>query len=102
MELQYASEKVEAQCTSVKSARKLFGGNSALVISLMARINSLANADTLKDIIVQPTFRFHSLQNKRRRELDGYFSIDVKTKKEPWRIILQPLTNDKNHLIPAI
>lgn len=52
-------------------------------------------------ITIRVRKRFHSLQNKRRRELDGYFSIDVKTKKEPWRIILQPLTNEKKTFNPC-
>ncbi len=27
--------------------------------------------------------------------MEGYFAIDVKTIKEPWRIILQPLDENK-------
>lgn len=95
MELEYASEKVRAQCTSVKAANKLFGGDAALTKSLLARINALSNADTIKDIIVQKNFRFHDLENKKGRNLEGYFAIDVKTIREPWRIILQPLNEEK-------
>ena len=51
MELIYATEKIEEQCTSVKAAKKLFGGNVKLAASLMARINALKQADTIKDII---------------------------------------------------
>jgi proteic killer suppression protein len=54
---------------------------------LLSRVNALANAENLRDIIVQPSYRFHGLHGN----LEGYFAIDVKTKKEPWRIILQPL-----------
>ena len=46
MELVYASDKVKTQCTSVKAARKLFGGDNALTVSLHARINALREADT--------------------------------------------------------
>lgn len=95
MELEFASEKVKAQCTSVKDAKKLFGGDSILTRSLMARINALRSAETIKDIKVQKSFRFHDLSNKNKRNLDGYFAIDVKTIKEPWRIILQPLDANK-------
>lgn len=95
MELEYASEKVRAQCTSVKAANKLFGGDASLTKSLLARINALSNADTIKDIIVQKNFRFHDLENKKGRNLEGYFAIDVKTIREPWRIILQPLNEEK-------
>ena len=70
MELEYASDKVKLQCTSVKAANKLFGGDVALTKSLLARINALGSADNIKDIIVQPTFRFHGLKNKKGRDLE--------------------------------
>ena len=95
MGLEYASEKVKSQCTSVKAANKLFGGDAALTKSLLARINALSSADTIKDIIVQKSFRFHDLENKKGRNLEGFFAIDVKTIKEPWRIVLQPLNEKK-------
>ena len=95
MELVYASDKIKAQCTSVKAARKLFGGDTVLATSLLARINALEKADTIRDIIVQPTFRFHNLENKRGRDLQGFFAIDVKSIREQWRIILQPLDENK-------
>ena len=95
MEVLYASNKLEQQCTSVKAANKLFGGDATLTRSLLARINALREAETLKDIIVQPTFSFHKLTNKSGRNLEGYFAIDVKTRREQWRIILQPLDINK-------
>lgn len=91
MDLTYTSEKVKSQCTSVKAAHKLFGGNAVLVQSLFARINALESAETIRDIIVQPAFRFHALTNKKGRNLDGCFAIDVKSIRDAWRIILQPL-----------
>lgn len=77
MELEFSSDKVRLQCTSVKFASKLFCGDKILTRSLLARVNALYNADCIKDIIVQPTFRFHSLDNKKGRDLDGFFAIDV-------------------------
>ena len=62
----------------------------------MARINAIENAVVIKDIIVMPTFRFHMLQGK----LKKYFAIDVKTKRDKWRIILQPLDEDENEFDP--
>ena len=91
MEIEYASEKVKSQCTNLKNAKKFFGGNSLLAISLLARINALNEAECITDIIVQKQFRFHNLKKKNGKDLSGYFVIDVKTKKEPWRIIMQPL-----------
>ena len=101
MELEYASDKVKAQCTSVKAAKKLFGGDMVLATCLLARVNALENADTIKDIIVQPTFHFHNLANKQGKNLDGYFAIDVKSRREQWRIILQPLDESKNPFTPC-
>lgn len=101
MELVYVSDKVKIQCTSVKTAKKLFGGDTGLATSLLARINALEKADTIKDIIVQPTFHFHNLENKHGRDLHGFFAIDVKSRREPWRIILQPLNENKEPFNPC-
>ena len=101
LELEYASDKVKLQCTSVKAAKKLFGGDAILIKNLFARINALNNADNIKDIIVQPAFRFHDLKNKKGRNLEGYFAIDVKSIREPWRIILQPLNQNKRPYNPC-
>lgn len=101
MELVYASDKVRIQCTSVKAAKKLFGGNAELVKSLFARINALQMADTIMDIIVQPTFHFHKLGNMNRKNLEGFFAIAVKSRKEQWRVILQPLNENKEPFEPC-
>lgn len=101
MELVYEDAKTEEQCTSLKAAKKLFGGNSVLATSLLARINALKQADTIKDIIVQPTFHFHKLENKNGRDLEGYFAIDVKSRRDQWRIILEPLDENKEPYVPC-
>lgn len=101
MELEYSSEKVKSQCTSVKAANKLFGGDMALTRSLLARINALESAENIKDIIVQSTFRFHSLKNKKGRNLEGLFAIDVKSIRDSWRIILQPLNENREPYNPC-
>lgn len=101
MELVYINDKVKSQCTSVKEANKLFSGDTVLARSLLARINALTNAETIKDIIVQPTFHFHKLLNKNGNDLDGYFAIDVKTRREPWRIIIRPLNEEKEPYDPC-
>ncbi len=54
MKINYANDKVENQCTSLKAATKLFGGNKGLAISLHARVNAIKDADVIKDIIVTP------------------------------------------------
>ena len=101
MELVFATEKVKKQCTSVKEAKKMFGGDTALSMGLLSRINALEQAETIRDIIVQPAFHFHKLENKRGRNREGYFAIDVKSRREPWRIILQPLDSEKKPYVPC-
>ena len=92
MKIVYANSKVEKMCTSMKEATKHFGGDKNMARSLLGRINAIESAQVIKDIIVMPTFRFHNLHGK----LDGYFAIDVKTIREKWRIILQPLDENEN------
>lgn len=97
MKILYSNKEVESQCTSVKEANKLFGGNKKYVLGLMSRINAIENAENLKDIICIPTFRFHKLQG----DLEGYFAIDVTNKRDRWRIILCPLDENEERIIPC-
>lgn len=97
MKIKYANEKVKQQCTSLKAANKLFGGNAALAMSLLSRINALENAEVIKDIILTPQFHFHKLQGKR----EGTFAIDVKSRKDKWRIILHPLDENEKEYNPC-
>lgn len=94
MEIIYASRKIELECADMKSKWKKFGGDKVIIKNLESKLNALKEATTIKDIIALPTYRFHNLHNKDGRNLDGYFAIDVKTRKEPWRIILQPLNEN--------
>ena len=45
MKIVYANKKTEKQCTDLKCATKLFGGNKVLAISLHARINAIEQLD---------------------------------------------------------
>lgn len=101
MELIYVSEALKSQCTNIKAAKKLFHGDSQLSVSLLSRINALQQAEILKDIIVQPTFHFHKLKNNSGRNLEGYFAVDVKSRRDQWRIILQPLDENEMPYIPC-
>lgn len=100
MELVYANSKIRNQCTSLTAASKLFGGQKGLAISLHARVNALKQAPNIMDIIVQKQFRFHQL-NHFKGKPETFFAIDVKTKRDPWRLILRPLDNDKKPFKPC-
>lgn len=97
MKIIYADTKTEKQCTSLKYATKLFGGNKSLAISLRSRINAIEEADVINDIIVTKSFRFHNLKGDR----NGYFAIDVKTIRDKWRIVLQPLDENEKAYDPC-
>lgn len=102
MRIVYRSPKIETQCKNINEARRLFGGNNMLAMSLLARMQALESAAVIHDIIVQPQFRFHNLSNKgKHNNLKGCFAIDVKTHKEPWRIILRPIDDDDKPYIPC-
>lgn len=97
MELVYKNDRTKRQCTNLKEATKFFGGNKTLAISLLSRINALESAKNIKDIIVQRQMHFHNLHDN----YDGYFAIDVKTRRDAWRIILRPLDENKKAFNPC-
>jgi plasmid maintenance system killer protein len=98
LELVFATARLEEQCTSQKAAKKLLGGDVQAALKLLSRVNALRQAPTLKDIIVQPQLHFHNLSNKRGKDLEGLFAIDIKSRTSPWRLILRPLDENKEPL----
>lgn len=97
LKIEYKSGKLQKICTSLSTAKKYFGGDENLARSLLARINAIESAECIRDIIVQPHMHFHSLKGDKA----GVFAIDVKTHKEPWRIILAPLKEDGDTFVPC-
>ena len=47
MDIRYANNNVEKQCTDLKAATKLFGGDKNMAISLMSRINAIEQATVI-------------------------------------------------------
>ena len=82
VQLLYNNSKVQKQCTDLKTAKKLFGGNAALATSLFARINAMQQASVIKDIVMMPTFYFHKLNGN----MDGFFAIASYLTNHPLRI----------------
>ena len=102
MKIIYKDEKTRIICEDLKKATRYFGGNKNLAISLLARINAISQAEEINDIIVQKQMRFHKLVNKgKRKNLEGYFAIDVKTSRDGWRIIIEPLDENENPFVPC-
>lgn len=96
MKVVFADSETELICTDMKAASKFFGGEKRFAVSLLSRINALKAADTIKDIIVQPVFHFHNLHKHGKIDYAGCFAIDVKSRRDPWRIILEPLDENGN------
>ena len=96
MRLVFADSDVEKVCTDRRVAKKLFGGNEPLVRSLFARLSFLESARSIEEVRRYPGMRFHSLRN-----IGGVFAVDVKTVREPWRIILQLLDGNGNPFEPC-
>ena len=97
MKVLYSDFKTEKVCYSLKEALRYFGGNKKMAESLLSRINAMKHAAVIKDIIATPSFHFHNLKGKRK----GFFAIDVKTRKDKWRIIFQPLDENENPFDPC-
>ena len=97
MKILYANKKTERQCTSLKEASKLFGGDKRLALSLMSRINGFEQAEVINDIRMDKPFRFHNLSGN----YNGYFAVDVRNIRDKWRIILQPLDENEEPFKPC-
>lgn len=95
--IKYSNDKVKEQCTSVKEAGKLFGGNKKYILGLFSRINALENAENIKDIIYTPQFRFHKLNGT----YEGYFSIDITNRRDKWRLIICLLDENEEYFHPC-
>lgn len=98
MKITYANNKVEMQCTSMKDATRLFGGDSNLAISLLARINALESADVIRDIIIMPTFHFHNLHGK----LEGFLRLMLKPERISGELFYSLWMRMSDHLSLAI
>ena len=101
MEIIFSTAKIEKICTDFKAARRFFGGEERLARGLLARVNSLEQAPTMKDIVVQKHLRFHALSKKGRRDLRGMFAVDITNSRNPWRLIVQPLNKGKEPFDPC-
>lgn len=63
----------------------------------MSRMKILKAAETIEDVIRMPTLRFHGLKGKGK----GKFAIDVKSSRDSWRIILEPLNENNERFEPC-
>ena len=102
MQILYKDKKTEKICTVFKEASKYFGGDKKMAEALFDRMSLLRSLETIWYVTIFPNFRFHKLINKgKNKNLEGLFSIDVKTSKDKWRIIIEPLDDNYNPFVPC-
>jgi len=98
VEIIFKNKKIKKICTEYKSAVKFFGGNRKYAEKLFSRMNAIEMASCLKDIILNmPNFHFHKLMGN----YEGYFAIDLCSRADKWRLILQPLDDEKKIFEPC-
>ncbi len=89
MKISYKSKKLEKECTNISQAKKKY--NEKVAEKLLYTIDAIKKAETLRDIICVPTFRFHSLIGDK----NGKYAIDL-GKKSGYRLIVVPLNENDN------
>jgi len=89
VKISYKSKKLEKECTNISQAKKKY--NEKVAEKLLYTIDAIKNAETLRDIICVPTFRFHSLIGDK----NGKYAIDL-GKKSGYRLIVVPLNENDN------
>lgn len=95
MEIIFSNKQLEKLCTDLCKARKECG--DIISRNLLSRIQLLRAAETIEDVIKMPTLNFHGLKGKGK----GTFAIDVKSRKDPWRILLEPLNENNERFKPC-
>lgn len=93
MDIQYKSNKVKKQCTDLKSAKKDF---TEYAEKVLATINMIEQMTSFKDLLLYPPAHCHKLEGKN----EIYWAIDVNGRKCSLRIILAPLDEVGNIVIP--
>ena len=94
MKIQYATKEVERICTDFKYGVKFFGGNRLLFEKLHYCLLEIADADDVGALRYAYALRLHKLRNNGHRNLEGYYAVDVKSIRDPWRLIIQFLDSN--------
>lgn len=97
MDVRYKSAELDEFCHDRKKAAKKMAG---FADDLFAKINFIEQAASFSDIMAYPPFHCHQLGNK-KKDLTGFWGLDVKGRKTSWRIIVAPLDDNDNIIIPG-
>ena len=97
MDVRYKSAELDEFCHDRKKAAKKMAG---FADDLLAKITFIEEAVSFNDIMAYPPFHCHQLGNK-KKDLTGFWGLDVKGRKTSWRIIVAPLDDNDNIIIPG-
>ncbi|WP_232035717.1 hypothetical protein [Methylomusa anaerophila] len=75
MIIEYKDKKLEKICTNLREAKKKYSGR--IPEALLAAINFINEAETLRDVIQYPPFHFHDLGGN----MAGLYTIDIAGRK---------------------
>lgn len=73
---------------------------SSYADDLLAKINFIEHAESFNDIMSYIPFHCHQLE-KQKKDYSGFWGLDVKGRKSSWRIIVAPLDENDNIIIPG-
>jgi len=93
MNIKYKDSKTKKKCTDRKQATKDLGKYGD---ELIAKINLIDSMVNFSDVLNYPSFHAHKLEGDKK----NYWSLDVKGRKCSWRIIVAPLDEEENIVVP--
>lgn len=97
MDVRYKSAELDEFCHNRKKAAKKM---ERFADDRLAKINFIEQAASFNDIMTYPPFHCHQL-GKDKKDLNGCWGLDVKGRKASWRIIVAPLDENDNIIIPG-
>lgn len=92
MQITYANNKVEKQCTELKRAKKDFPAKVAN--KLFKLIDFIEAAESLEDVISFPPYRFHNLKGNKK----GLYALDIDGKKGKYRLLVSFAEEDTDQV----
>ena len=97
VDVRYKSAELDELCHNRKKAAKKLAGFAE---ALLADINFIEQASSFNAIMSYPPFHCHPLGHK-KKDLTGFWGLDVKGRKTSWRIIVAPLDENENIITPG-
>lgn len=88
MHIEYRDQKVHAQCTNLRRAKRDFPEKVAKKLFMM--INFIESAENLESIKNYPSYHFHQLKGDKK----SLFALDIDGRTSQYRLIVSFSSND--------